>query len=346
MTEKPANEPAQEILDQLRDELLALLRRIPFEPGYDHPAQEILSRTLRKPGGPQAIAQVMEDPRRPRFADDILGCLGQMDSPGDPEWRQQVLRSALQSDDPRIRDAAICAADLWQDPGTLPVLEAHQEPTGYLARQLEEMIQDLRENPRPPAPPHPLLDEVWAALEKDARKSGEELPATGTARETARILGELRACRDLQYDLHCMGDGDAAIETFGADGFGCLLIIERSGQALCIAGSPRGSRRARYQRSRMVIDDFVRQALRETARSMGREREWWEDIILNVDRNYVEAQVQHHLNQEGMEEYSDEDVDRVLHHLRCLWDTHHMTSAIDDLATTAFDLWLEERNQE
>ena len=346
MTEKPANGPAQEILDQLRGEVLALLRRIPFEPGYDHPAQEILSRTLRKPGGPQAIAQVMEDPRRPRFADDILGCLGQMDSPGDPEWRQQVLRSALQSDDPRIRDAAICAADLWQDPGTLPVLEAHQEPTGYLARQLEEMIQDLRENPRPPAPPHPLLDEVWAALEKDARKSGEELPATGDRPGNRPHPGRAAGIPGppVRPPLH----GGRRRRHRNLRGRWLRLPAdhraERPGPVY--RRKPPGSRRARYQRSRMVIDDFVRQALRETARSMGREREWWENIILNVDRNYVEAQVQHHLDQEGMEEYSDEDVDQVLHHLRRLWDTHHMTSAINDLATTAFDLWLEERNQE
>ena len=62
---------------------------------------------------------------------------------GTSSWRSELVRNALALDDVEIRDAAVQAAELWDDPHILPVLKSHYEPESWLRDYISDVIDDL-----------------------------------------------------------------------------------------------------------------------------------------------------------------------------------------------------------
>ena len=95
------------------------------------------------------------------------------------------------------------------------------------------MIEDALEN----------LDNI----EEDAHDHGDMPPTDDVVATASRILlwaeGE---CPHLTYDAYCYKDNTVAIETFGARGYGLLVLVEPNGGLLCIVHSGKNSEMERY----------------------------------------------------------------------------------------------------
>ncbi len=120
----------------------------PIEDGVPHAAEAVLDGALRSAqrAAVQAwLTALVGDPRRTDFAASVLRCLGRLSAPGEAAWRADIVRRALGSRDPVLRDAAVQAAEGWEDPALVPVLRAHKdrEDVPWLKEYLEGVIEDL-----------------------------------------------------------------------------------------------------------------------------------------------------------------------------------------------------------
>ena len=83
------------------------------------------------------------------------------------------------------------------------------------------------------------------------------------ADETKRIVLGLRTYLSSNTDVYTMEDGEIAVEVFGSPGRGFLLVCEPAGGALCIVTVDGVSRRARYESSAILPDNFLKDGLRD-----------------------------------------------------------------------------------
>ena len=121
---------------------------VPLVLGFAHPAEAILARWLDGPRGELVCEWLLDYCRggeRPAVAADIVVCLGNLPKPGTAQWRAALIAAALRSDHLGLRDAAVLAAELWDEATLLPALEAHDEPAEYLREYIRAVIGYLRE---------------------------------------------------------------------------------------------------------------------------------------------------------------------------------------------------------
>jgi hypothetical protein len=114
---------------------------------------------------------------------------------------------------------------------------------------------------RKPAPTASEIDAWFSGLDQDAEENGNLMPPMALIEEAKRIVGGLE--RDLleECDVYTLEKGEVAIEVFGEHGYAFLLICELDGRALCIIAEPNRSRRARYESSESLPDNFLRDGL-------------------------------------------------------------------------------------
>lgn len=141
---------------RLLEQVRMALDAEPLEAGMDHRAEEILADALEG-SVPSAIldairACCVSDEERFGVA-DLLRCLARLASPGTEEWRTDLIRDALTSDNLEVRDAALEAADVWRDRGLLRVLQSHREPTAFLREEIAAMIRDWNDGSAAPGSP-------------------------------------------------------------------------------------------------------------------------------------------------------------------------------------------------
>ena len=103
--------------------LVSAFETEPVEDGFHHPAEEVLRTSLKESRGSamQWIRSLALDPVRPSFSASILQCLGRLPDPGSLAWRKNLIRDALKQGGVEVRDAAIQAAELWEDQGVLDI---------------------------------------------------------------------------------------------------------------------------------------------------------------------------------------------------------------------------------
>lgn len=122
---------------------------IPLESCVAHPADEILARALQKAASNPAIFQFIRefclDFSRPDLAASVLRCLSRQPAPQNPAWRMGLVRDSLASKSLDVRDAAVQAADSWQDDGMVSILQSHQEPEPWLQEYIDEIVADLKQ---------------------------------------------------------------------------------------------------------------------------------------------------------------------------------------------------------
>lgn len=133
---------------QLKRHLRNAFDRQPFEDGFDHPAENIIREALQTPYQ-QVVLEWLQsfalDTENPVFAATTLRCLGRVENLGTPSWRTELVRAGLKMDDIEMRDAAMQAAENWEDRELVGVLQAHAEPDSLLRKYVEDVIRDLTE---------------------------------------------------------------------------------------------------------------------------------------------------------------------------------------------------------
>ena len=98
---------------------------------------------------------------------------------------------------------------------------------------------------------------------EDALSMGYAVPDAVVVEEARRILHAMHDYRQLPCDAYSMSDGRVGIGVNGGLGRSILLVCEPGGKALCVVTIDRVSRRARYDDSSFLPDDFVKQGLRQ-----------------------------------------------------------------------------------
>jgi hypothetical protein len=130
---------------QVEARIRAVLEADPVEDGYTHPAEILLEEVVRDRGqaaGDWLISVISGRRWNWSLAAGLLRLLSRQ-KPLTEAWRLCVIRSALSSPDIELRDAGVQAAESWEDPGTVELLQKHREPCTWLADYIERVIRDL-----------------------------------------------------------------------------------------------------------------------------------------------------------------------------------------------------------
>ena len=117
-----------------------------LEDGMDHPAEGILAEALNSENQQEVLvwlSHFCRDTERPSFAASVLRCLGRHEQAGSNSWRKDLIRAGMSIDDIEIRDSAVQAAELWEDPGIVDILVAHEEPESWLREYILSVVGDL-----------------------------------------------------------------------------------------------------------------------------------------------------------------------------------------------------------
>ena len=131
---------------QLANRLLAAFEAEPLEDGMDHPAERIIRNELET-GKKQYVLDIFSafslDVANSGFAASVLRCLGRQPYLGTVAWRTTLVREALSVNDIEIRDAAVQAAESWNDEEMRIVLEQHSEPEPWFRDYIADVLADL-----------------------------------------------------------------------------------------------------------------------------------------------------------------------------------------------------------
>ena len=73
---------------------------------------------------------------------DLLRLLSRQ-KPFTGDWRLRVIQIGLSSQNIELRDAAVQAAESWEDPGVIELLKSHKENCAWLADYISRVLQDL-----------------------------------------------------------------------------------------------------------------------------------------------------------------------------------------------------------
>jgi hypothetical protein len=122
-------------------EIVAAIVAEPVEDGMTHPAERLIATFAQRHGSGEVRGIVCELEKR-RLAADFLRLLGRA-APLDAAARSEILRDALQSSDLEVRDAAIQAAESWNDRALAEILRSHREQVPWLADYLRRVAADL-----------------------------------------------------------------------------------------------------------------------------------------------------------------------------------------------------------
>ena len=132
--------------EQLEYRLRVAFEVEPLEDGIHHPAERIIDGALESTDRQQVIVSLNKiclDTKDPGFSSTVLRCLGRRVL-GTPNWRTEVVRSALAVDDVEMRDAAVQAAESWGDREMIAILESHVDAVPWLRTYIEDVVEDLK----------------------------------------------------------------------------------------------------------------------------------------------------------------------------------------------------------
>jgi hypothetical protein len=108
----------------------------PVQDGVTHPAEAAVDEFIRKHGSWSALSnlQALDGGR----AASLLRLLGRS-SKVEGIARLVAIAIGLASSSVEVRDAAAQAAELWEDPASVPLLLKHRESTPWLAAYIERV---------------------------------------------------------------------------------------------------------------------------------------------------------------------------------------------------------------
>lgn len=130
---------------QVENQIKAALESAPLEDGYSHFAEILLEKAIRGNGdraGDWLVGVLSSQSRNDVFKAELLRLLSRL-KPFTSTWRVDVIRLGLSSSSVEIRDAAVQAAESWEEAEAIQLLQAHQEPCDWLADYISRVIRDL-----------------------------------------------------------------------------------------------------------------------------------------------------------------------------------------------------------
>ena len=146
-THQKTSSEEQQTIDEGREhlfnELFAAFDVEPFENGIAHPTEQIIGRALQNEKALAWFGDFCTDVRHPDFAASVLRCLGRQADPGTDNWRSDLIRRALETDDVEIRDAAVQVVESWGGKDLVDILKLHNEPEHWIRDYILEVIEDL-----------------------------------------------------------------------------------------------------------------------------------------------------------------------------------------------------------
>jgi hypothetical protein len=148
LVERPGKVSKEEVdgpFRQIENQIRAALEADPIEDGYTHPAESFLEKVIRDSGdraGDWLIGILSNDHWSVSLRAGLLRLLSRQ-KPLTQEWRLRVIQLGLSSPSIELRDAAVQAAESWEDAGVMQILQAHREPCTWLADYVSRVIQDL-----------------------------------------------------------------------------------------------------------------------------------------------------------------------------------------------------------
>lgn len=138
--------PSDDLLRRLRQQIWTRLDEEPLEDGVTHSAEELVAGALSGPAGQlSAFAQLLKTESNPEFLASMLRLAGRVGRTARRDWRGAVIKAALGSSSPTLREAAVEAIEQWEDSELLPLLRAHTESVSWLKAYIDDVIEDLSE---------------------------------------------------------------------------------------------------------------------------------------------------------------------------------------------------------
>lgn len=140
-------------------------------------------------------------------------------------------------------------------PGLAGVAPGTVEPERTPAEtRLAEALQDLRE------------------ARDEAREEGFPEPSDTVIANAEQLLQDMYVIAPQRFEVYPTPDGAIAIDAPGGFGRSFVVFCEPTGGALCMLHLNDEHRSARYDATRTLPDDFVRQALAELGQAVARDR--------------------------------------------------------------------------
>ena len=130
---------------QIENQIKAALESAPLEDGYSHAAEILLEKAIRGSGdqaGDWLVGVLSSKDRNNGFKAELLRLLSRL-KPFTSTWRVGVIKLGLSSSSVEIRDAAVQAAESWEEAGAIQLLQVHKEPCDWLADYISRVIRDL-----------------------------------------------------------------------------------------------------------------------------------------------------------------------------------------------------------
>lgn len=132
--------------ERFRLALLSAFEEETFEDGFSHPAEKIIEEALR--ADPKELstwiqAIFRENINRLSIASGILRCIGRLNVNEIYPWGHIMVLTALENIDPEVREAAVRAAENWEDPFLIKALSDHEEEVPWLADYINQVVIDL-----------------------------------------------------------------------------------------------------------------------------------------------------------------------------------------------------------
>jgi hypothetical protein len=140
----PIERPNSFSIDSSIKELHSALAQDSVVDGFKHVAEPILERAFARE--PEKMGNWFErlitEHRDPSKIADILRLLARF-KPHTPQWRQQIVRVALASRSPDVRDAAMQAVESWAGQPLADLLRSHRETAKWLTEYAAQVVRDL-----------------------------------------------------------------------------------------------------------------------------------------------------------------------------------------------------------
>jgi len=138
-------------IESFRAHLEILLTVTPVESGQSHPAEEIVADFLNQYpiDGPAYLQSYLLRKENLSIADkrniaDTLILFGRMPQTLVGNLGYDIASKALQSEDVRIRDAAIGALEQLGGKSAVEILEKHHETVDWLAEYVSKIIKEMK----------------------------------------------------------------------------------------------------------------------------------------------------------------------------------------------------------
>ena len=122
------------------------LEQAPQEAGFKHPIEDTIRYALAQ-NPPElalhALRLICQDLQNPTLAAATINALASLDKPGNPHWRRRLIVTALRNHSPAVRDAAIMAAEVWQEPIITRALREHRDQEPHLETYRQAVLKDI-----------------------------------------------------------------------------------------------------------------------------------------------------------------------------------------------------------